>query len=122
MNRRSILTKTGKGLMEATGKTSNLSRDLRNILKEMEGKVSVSELLEKFGKMPERRLLEALVSMEKEGYVREFVGKKDEAPRPSIPRTPTSPSAMRNTSTMKRWLAVPEQGRVSRARTSCKRT
>jgi len=93
MNRRSILTKTGKGLMEATGKTSNLSRDLRNILKEMDGKVSVSELLEKFGKMPEPRLLEALVSMEKEGYVREFVGKKDEAPRPSIPRTPTSPSS-----------------------------
>ena len=93
MNRRSILTKTGKGLMEATGKTSNVSRDLRNILKEIDGKVSVSELMQKFSRMTEPELLEALKSMEREGYLREFVGKQDEAPRPSIPRTPTAPSS-----------------------------
>src|SRR6266568_4092302 len=83
MNRRSILTKTGKGLMEATGKTSDLSRDLRNILKEIDGKVSVSELMRTFSKMTEPELIEALKSMEREGYLREFVGKQDEAPRPS---------------------------------------
>src|SRR5437667_6824350 len=93
MNRRSILTKTGKGLMEATGKTSNLSRDLRNILKEIDGKVSVSELMQRFSRMTEPELLEDLKSMEREGYLREFVGKQDEAPRPSIPRTPTAPSS-----------------------------
>jgi len=93
MNRRSILTKTGKGLMEATGKTSNLARDLRNILKEIDGKVSVSELLEKFGKMPEPKLLEAIVSMEKEGYLREFVGKQDDAARPPAGRAPIAPSS-----------------------------
>src|SRR5437867_1408192 len=93
MNRRSILTKTGKGLMEATGKTSALSRDLRNILKEIDGKVSVSELLRTFSKMTEPELLEALKGMEREGYLREFVGKQDEAPRSSIPRAPTSPSS-----------------------------
>jgi len=92
MNRRSILTKTGKGLMEATGKTSALSRDLRNILKEIDGKVSVSELLRTFSKMTEPELLESLKSMEREGYVREFVAKQDEAPRPSVPRAPTAPS------------------------------
>jgi hypothetical protein len=91
MNRRSILTKTGKGLMEATGKTSNLSRDLRNILKEIDGKVSVSELLEKFERMGEPKLLEALSSMEREGYLREFVGKQqDDTPRPSLGRGPAS--------------------------------
>src|SRR5260221_6953105 len=93
MNRRSILTKTGKGLMEATGKTSALSRDLRNILKEIDGKVSVSELLRTFSKMTEPELLEAVKSMEREGYLREFVGKQEEAPRPSIPRAPTAPSS-----------------------------
>src|SRR5437867_2247262 len=93
MNRRSILTKTGKGLMEATGKTSNLSRDLRNMLKEIDGKVSVSELMQRFSRMTESELLEDLKSMEREGYLREFVGKQDEAPRPSIPRTPTAPSS-----------------------------
>jgi hypothetical protein len=92
MNRRSILTKTGKGLMEATGKTSNLSRDLRNILKEIDGKVSVSELLEKFDKTTEPKLLEALTSMEREGYVREFVGKQDEGPRIPDASSPGSQS------------------------------
>jgi len=79
--------------MEATGKTSALSRDLRNILKEIDGKVSVSELMEKFSKMTEPMLLEALKGMERDGYLREFVGKQDEAPRPSIPRAPTAPSS-----------------------------
>src|SRR6266571_1831607 len=93
MNRRSILTKTGKGLMEATGKTSALSRDLRNILKEIDGKVSVSELLRTFSKMTEPELLEALKSMETEGYLREFVGKQDEAQRLPKARAPISQSS-----------------------------
>jgi len=92
MNRRSILTKTGKGLMEATGKTSDLARDLRNILKEIDGKVSVSELMRTFSKMTEPELLEALKSMETEGYLREFVGKQEEAPRAPA-RPPISQSS-----------------------------
>jgi hypothetical protein len=92
MNRRSILTKTGKGLMEATGKTSNLSRDHRNILKEIDGKVSVTELLEKFEKLTEPKLLEALSSMEQEGYVREFIGKQEELR--SLPGRPSGPPSL----------------------------
>src|SRR5260221_674003 len=92
MNRRSILTKTGKGLMEVTGKTSDLARDLRNILKEIDGKVSVSELMRTFSKMTEPELLEALKSMETEGYLREFVGKQEEAPRAPA-RPPISQSS-----------------------------
>src|SRR5580765_8013369 len=92
MNRRSILTKTGKGLMEATGKTSNLSRDLRNILKEIDGKVSVSELTEKFSKMGETKLLECLSGMERDGYLREFVGKQEAGPSTPPGRGPASQS------------------------------
>src|SRR5258708_15861399 len=88
MNRRSILTKTGKGLMEATGKSSNLSRDLRNILKEIDGKVSVSELLKKFEKIPEREIGEALRSLVRDGYVREFIGQQDGGPRAATGRPP----------------------------------
>jgi hypothetical protein len=94
MNRRSILTKTGKGLMEATGKTSSLSRDLRNILKEIDGKVSVSELMEKFEKLGEPKLLEALSTMERDGYVREFVGKQEEGPRVPVGRGPASQQSL----------------------------
>src|SRR6266705_2123745 len=88
MNRRSILTKTGKGLMEATGKSSNLSRDLRNILKEIDGTVSVSELLKKFEEMSEREIGEALRGLIRDGYVREFIGQQDEGPRPATARPP----------------------------------
>src|SRR6266571_1287351 len=88
MNRRTVLTKTGKGLMEATGKSSNLSRDLRNILKEIDGKVSVSELLEKFEKIPQRELGEALRNLVRDGYVREFIGQQDGGPRAATGRPP----------------------------------
>jgi len=76
MHRGTILTKTGKGLKEATGKTSNLSRDLRNVLKEIDGQISVSKLLDKFEKVTEPKLLEVLKQLETEGYVREFVAQK----------------------------------------------
>jgi hypothetical protein len=94
MNRRSILTKTGKGLMEATGKTSNLSRDLRNILKEIDGKVSVTDLLDKFDKLTETKLIEALSTMERDGYVREFIGKQDEGPRTPVGRPSSGPPSL----------------------------
>jgi len=84
MDRRTIITKTGKGLMEATGKTSNLSRDLRNILKEIDGQVSVSALSKKLDDLTEPKLLEALGRLEKEGYLREFFGQQDDGP-PSRP-------------------------------------
>src|SRR6266699_1890043 len=80
MNRRSILTKTGK--------SSNLSRDLRNILKEIDGKVSVSGLLEKFEKIPQRELGEALRNLVRDGYVREFIGQQDGGPRAATGRPP----------------------------------
>ena len=90
MNRRTILTKTGKGLMEATGKSSDLSRDLRNILKEIDGKASVSQLLKKFEKVSERELGEALRNLVRDGYVREFIGQQDEGPRAPTGRSPQS--------------------------------
>ena len=80
MDKHSTLTKTAKGLLEATGKTSDLSRDLRNILKEIDGKVSVSKLLDKLGKTPEPQLMEALKKLEKDGFVREFLAQQGNAP------------------------------------------
>jgi hypothetical protein len=93
MNRRTIFTKTGKGLLETTGKTNDLSRDLRNILKEIDGKVSVSKLLDRLDRYTVPKLLEVLGSLEKDGYVREFVAQQD-APAPAraaISQPPSSP-------------------------------
>ncbi len=90
MNRRSILTKTGKGLMEATGKTSHLPRDLRNVLKEIDGKVSVSALLERLDRFTEPKLVEALIGLERDGYVREFIGSQDSGANTPLGRSPLS--------------------------------
>src|SRR5713226_9340284 len=75
MNRRTVFSKTGKGLMEATGKSSNLSLDLRDILKEVDGNASVSALLKKFENMSGRELI-----------AQEDAGPPAATGRPSAPR------------------------------------
>jgi hypothetical protein len=49
MDRKTVFTQTAKGLMEATGKTCILSRDLRNLLNEIDGRVTFGGLQEKMG-------------------------------------------------------------------------
>ena len=66
MDRRSVCSKTAKGLQEAIGKTSLLSRELRNILKEVDGKLSIEQLQKKLDKQPEAKLIEFMDSLEKE--------------------------------------------------------
>jgi hypothetical protein len=107
MHRGSILTKTGKGLMEATGKTSNLSRELRNVLKEIDGQVSVSKLLDRLEKLSEPKLLDILKQLEIENYVREFVASEDprsSTGRPSISQPPADADDLDFTSPVPRAL------------------
>jgi len=73
MDRRTVLTKTAKGLMEVTGKTSLLPRDLRNVLSQVDGKATVGDLHQKLDKYTETKLLETLGKLSKDGFVREFV-------------------------------------------------
>jgi hypothetical protein len=73
MDKRSIFSKTAKGLGEASGRTSDLPRALRNILKEIDGKATVRMLVQKIGDTTEPELMEALRTLEKEGYAREMV-------------------------------------------------
>jgi hypothetical protein len=73
MDRRTVLTKTAKGLMEVTGKTSLLPRDLRNVLSQVDGKATVGDLHQKLDKFSESKLVETLGKLVKDGFVREFV-------------------------------------------------
>jgi hypothetical protein len=73
MDRRTVLTKTAKGLMEVTGKTSLLPRDLRNVLAQVDGKATVGDLHQKLEKFSESKLIETLGKLVKDGFVREFV-------------------------------------------------
>ena len=82
MDRSTVLTKTAKGLMETSGKTSLLSRDLRDVLKEVDGRGTVGELQKRLDR-PEPKLLEALKQLVREGFIREFV---------TVPKTESPPT------------------------------
>jgi hypothetical protein len=73
MDRRTVLTKTAKGLMEVTGKTSLLPRDLRNVLSQVDGKATVGDLHQRLDKFSEAKLIDTLGKLVKDGFVREFV-------------------------------------------------
>jgi len=73
MDRRTVLTKTAKGLMEVTGKTSLLSRELRSVLTQVDGKATVGDILQKLDKYTESKLFDTLGKLTKDGFVREFV-------------------------------------------------
>jgi len=83
MDRHTIVTKTAKGLLEASGRSSELPRDLRGLLKEIDGKSTVGSLALKLGSGPVHKLIEALEKLQRDGFVRAFA---------SAPQTLAPPS------------------------------
>ncbi len=73
MDRKTVLTKTAKGLMEVTGKTSLLARDQRNLLSHVDGKATVGDLQHRIEKLSEAKLNQLLTRLISDGFVREFV-------------------------------------------------
>jgi len=55
MNPTAIYSKTGKGVQEASGRTSHLSRGDRAVLSAIDGKSTVAELNKKFDKFSEAK-------------------------------------------------------------------
>jgi hypothetical protein len=84
MDRRTVITKTAKGLMEITGKTSLLPRELRNVLSHVDGKATVGELHERMDKVSEAKLFTALGKLVTDGFVREFVAAPPSIMPPSL--------------------------------------
>lgn len=71
MDNYTIFTKTAKGLGETLGKTKNLSREQRKILKEIDGKASLGDLIQQIG-MDEPKLQAAIAKLLADDYIREF--------------------------------------------------
>ena len=93
MDRTTVFTKTAKGLMEATGKTSVLARDLRLVLKEIDGKATVAEVQARLDKIPEAKLQETLDVLAKGEFIREFSQAAPAAARPPVVPRPKGPAA-----------------------------
>ena len=71
MNPTAIFSKTGKGVQEAAGKTSNLSRADRAVLKEIDGKTALQNIAVKFDKISADKFDALIAQFDKDGYIRE---------------------------------------------------
>ena len=71
MNPTAIFSKTGKGVQEASGKTSNLSRADRAVLKEIDGKTALGAIAGRFEKIPADKFAALIQQFDKDGYIRE---------------------------------------------------
>ena len=91
MNLFAIFSKTGKGVQEASGKTSHLSRADRNVLKEIDGKTSLASVSAKFDKIAADKFEALIQQLDKDGYIREVSSGVQEAPRPAA--RPAAPAA-----------------------------
>lgn len=72
MNRKTVFTKTAKGLMEAAGKTTLVGRELRDVLTHIDGKATVGDLENKL-KLTPAKLNAHIATLVREGLAREFV-------------------------------------------------
>ena len=88
MNPTAIYSKTGKGVQEASGRTSHLSRADRAVLSAIDGKSTVAELNQRFEKISETKFQQLIEKMDKDGFVREVSpGAAVTQPRPAASRT-----------------------------------
>jgi hypothetical protein len=102
MNPSSIYSKTGKGVQEASGKTSHLSRGDRAILSAIDGKITLKELAGKFDRAPDDKFFALIRKMDQDGFIREVSPGTVQrgaanAPRPSAPPSMPSKPAPKST-------------------------
>ncbi len=71
MNQTAIYSKTGKGVQEASGKTSVLSRADRAVLAAIDGKTTVGELNIKFDKIQQAKFFGLIEKLDRDGFIRE---------------------------------------------------
>jgi len=91
MNASAIYSKSGKGVQEASGKTSHLSRSDRAVLAAIDGRATLAEVAQKVGKtfdLPFEKLIE---SLDKGGFIRAVsAGTAGAAPKPAAGAKPAA--------------------------------
>ena len=99
MNPSAIYSKSGKGVLEASGKTSLLSRGDRAVLAAVDGKLTLGDIFPRFEKLGEEGLQGLVDKLEHDGFIRLTSGAAAAAPAgksqarmaaPSAPPTPLS--------------------------------
>ena len=101
MNPTAIFSKSGKGVQEASGKTSQLSRPDRAVLAAIDGRATLADVAQKVGKQFDNDFRSLITKLDKDGFIREVspgasapgaAGKPAAAPAKPGPAKPTAPS------------------------------
>ena len=71
MNATAIYSKSGKGVQEASGKTSHLSRSDRAVLAAIDGRATLADVAQKVGKTFDAAFEKLIESLDKGGFIRE---------------------------------------------------
>ncbi|HWH49019.1 MAG TPA: hypothetical protein VN664_14555, partial [Burkholderiales bacterium] len=79
MDKKTIYSKTGKGVLEIKNKAGKLSRDLFKVLSLIDGKSNVAELIAK-SKFSDAELDRSLMELSTGGYIKEFSNTSGSAP------------------------------------------
>ncbi|MEW5864291.1 MAG: hypothetical protein AB1773_11995, partial [Pseudomonadota bacterium] len=95
MNPSAIYSKTGKGVQEASGKTSHLSRADRAVLAAFDGRTPVGEIAKKFEKIAPEKFEQLVALLDRDGFIREVSSSALGATPVSPPRqdAPVPPTA-----------------------------
>ena len=84
MNPTAIFSKIGKGVQEASGKTSQLSRGDRTVLAAIDGKTPLGEVQKKFDKLAGSKFEALIQQLDKDGYVHQVSSGLSAAAAPPV--------------------------------------
>jgi hypothetical protein len=94
MNPTAIYSKSGKGVQEASGKTSQLSRADRAILSAFDGRLTVADVAERVGKPFDAKFQQVITQLDKDGFIREVSSGATPAPaKPAAAAAKPAPAA-----------------------------
>ena len=71
MNASAVYSKSGKGVQEASGKTSHLSRSDRAVLAAIDGRATLADVAQKVGKPFDPAFLKLIEALDKDGFIRQ---------------------------------------------------
>lgn len=99
MNASAIYSKSGKGVQEAAGKTSHLSRPDRAVLSAIDGRATLAEVAQKVGKSFDAEFEKLVQQLDKGGFIREVsagtagAAKAGAAPKPAAKPASLDPAS-----------------------------
>jgi hypothetical protein len=91
MNANAIYSKSGKGVQEAAGKTSSLSRPDRAVLSAIDGRASLADVAQKVGKPFDAAFEKLIGELDKGGFIRQVSAGTAGAAKPGA--APAKPGA-----------------------------